>query len=477
MKKLSVSLIILIVCIFMPALQTYAAQMYADTPNSHWGIADIEYLAHRDYMIGADDGNFYPDDYLTREQAIRLINVLTGDARHFGPLEDTHVFEDVALDRWSMPDIANAINSSRPFLERAPKLYPEEPVTRQDFSVWIYRACHLESVETSKSKFADEALLSYPDAIYTLRELGFIDGFEDNTFRPNEPLTRAEAAAIGARVARYVNKFDISDFHNIEKVKLDIAVDLDGDGMNDEIYTEMDEIYRQTEGSEGGGRRAYFTLYVGNTEWTQELYGSDVEKIDVIDIDERDKYKEIMIFKTFSDPCIIRYDGRDLYFVSSVSGNAVIDGSGEIATAHMFSAREYVSDNSTVTYYFNNRGRFSVNPTGGYKLGIVRTALNALSYEGDAVHNGIDIEAGETVTFVLYQNARVQKTMFHFQWIYLETDTGKSGWIRTGISLTASGVPIETKIDEMPLDHYFEDPPMIFEQDSSTYNGRTIYSR
>ena len=109
-----------------------SAQMYTDTPESHWAIADIEYLAHRDYMIGMDDGNFHPDEYLTREQAIRLVNVSTGDPRHFRPLEEMHKFEDVSMDRWSIVDIANALNGARPFLERAQMLYPEQPVTRQD---------------------------------------------------------------------------------------------------------------------------------------------------------------------------------------------------------------------------------------------------------------------------------------------------------------------------------------------------------
>ena len=80
MKKIFIFGIVLLCALSYLQLNANA-QMYVDTPEAHWAIADIEYLSHRDYMNGMPDGSFYPDEYLTREQAIRLVNVLTGNPR------------------------------------------------------------------------------------------------------------------------------------------------------------------------------------------------------------------------------------------------------------------------------------------------------------------------------------------------------------------------------------------------------------
>ena len=68
-------------------------------------------------------------------------------------------------------------------------------VTRQDAAAMLARlfsAPHDENVE----KFADDAEISdyAKDGIYMLKAADMLSGYDDNTFRPNLPVTRAEAA-------------------------------------------------------------------------------------------------------------------------------------------------------------------------------------------------------------------------------------------------------------------------------------------
>jgi len=47
-------------------------------------------------------------------------------------------------------------------------------------------------------KFSDDSKISAyaKEAVYSARALGIITGYSDNTFRPQEPATRAEVAKI-----------------------------------------------------------------------------------------------------------------------------------------------------------------------------------------------------------------------------------------------------------------------------------------
>ena len=45
----------------------------------------------------------------------------------------------------------------------------------------------------------------YTPYIETATELGIMEGYEDGTFRPNNPLTRAQAAAIIVRLYQKLN--------------------------------------------------------------------------------------------------------------------------------------------------------------------------------------------------------------------------------------------------------------------------------
>ena len=76
-----------------------AAGKFADIPDGYWAKDEIEAFASRGIVNGVN-GNFLPEDGLTREQFCKML-VLTFDS----PLEtpDTPSFSDLNEDRWSYP--------------------------------------------------------------------------------------------------------------------------------------------------------------------------------------------------------------------------------------------------------------------------------------------------------------------------------------------------------------------------------------
>ena len=78
---------------------------------------------------------------------------------------------------------------------------PNESVTRAQFITMLYRAAGEPEVTNTALKFADAGMISapYQKAVAWGVENGIINGYEDNTFRPNQTISRAQMATFMAR--------------------------------------------------------------------------------------------------------------------------------------------------------------------------------------------------------------------------------------------------------------------------------------
>jgi len=78
---------------------------------------------------------------------------------------------------------------------------PDQCITRAEVAMVFFRLsqdiCQRDSTESAFSDVPCGAWFS--QAVNTLAELGIIPGYEDGTFRPDNPITRAEFAALAAR--------------------------------------------------------------------------------------------------------------------------------------------------------------------------------------------------------------------------------------------------------------------------------------
>lgn len=76
---------------------------------------------------------------------------------------------------------------------------PGQNVTRAQVAAMFYRLLKNQNVASSASFSDVPAGAWYEDAVKTLAALGVITGYSDGTFRPNEPITRAQFSAIAVR--------------------------------------------------------------------------------------------------------------------------------------------------------------------------------------------------------------------------------------------------------------------------------------
>ncbi len=108
-------------------------------------------------------------------------------------------FADVANDRWSYSVINTAVASGIVKGVSEDSFAPENPVSRQDAAVMLARLCDKKNITLAGlTAPMDNANVSdyAKESVARLFGAGVITGFEDGSFRPTETLTRAQAAKL-----------------------------------------------------------------------------------------------------------------------------------------------------------------------------------------------------------------------------------------------------------------------------------------
>ena len=159
-----------------------------DTP-----IIDVNYT--KPYASGYEDDTFKPENKITRAELAAMIARLSyGDDLPDGAYVSS--FPDIEADAWFNKYVGyledkNVLNGYEDGTFR-----PYDTVTRGEISTVIARAQRYELIPYS-GIFADVTDSDWAkDYIQTLASQGIISGYEDGTFGPYSPLSRAEAVTI-----------------------------------------------------------------------------------------------------------------------------------------------------------------------------------------------------------------------------------------------------------------------------------------
>ena len=123
---------------------------------------------------------------------------LSGDER----VAFAGVFSDVSNMDWFAPAFLWAYRNDVVYGYDNGTFLPNNNITRQDMVVLLYRfAGSPEASGNALSAFADSSSVSAyaTDAVEWAIEAGLLRGYEDNTVRPFNHITRAELAALFVR--------------------------------------------------------------------------------------------------------------------------------------------------------------------------------------------------------------------------------------------------------------------------------------
>lgn len=153
---------------------------------------------HIAYIMGYPDETIRPENMITREEvAAMLCRLLTEDARkEYSATEND--FTDVDSDRWSNNAISTLSAMGIITGDDDRKFRPGDEITRAELVAMISRFENLEASDAVT--FTDTADHWAGKIIEAAAEKGWILGYDDGTFKPNQKITRAETIIIINRV-------------------------------------------------------------------------------------------------------------------------------------------------------------------------------------------------------------------------------------------------------------------------------------
>ncbi len=149
--------------------------------------------SHSNYMNGNEWGMFEPLESLTRAEAAQILYTLME-----APPEVEAVFSDVPEGAWYAQAVNSLASAGVICGDEEGNFHPEAPFTRAECAVAAARFLPLGRLPIT---FVDVPV-DHPDyeAICTAAACGLFSRPEDGCFRPDDPLTRAEAAAVFNRL-------------------------------------------------------------------------------------------------------------------------------------------------------------------------------------------------------------------------------------------------------------------------------------
>ena len=160
----------------------------------HFAKDEIIQAVKKGYMRGTSDTHFSPDDGLTRAQAAAVVTRVK--KLHSG---GDILFSDIK-GHWAEKEIASAAAAG--YLQGYPDgtFQPERKMSREEMASLLSRLIQSD-VQRVTSPFVDvaEDRWSYRE-ITALAQAGILNGYDDDTFRPEKPLTRGEMASLLERL-------------------------------------------------------------------------------------------------------------------------------------------------------------------------------------------------------------------------------------------------------------------------------------
>ena len=164
------------------------------TSTSGGKVPELNKTEHYAYIVGYPEGDVRPERNITREEVATIFFRLLTDASREEYWKQTNDFEDVEDDRWSNNAVSTMTNALVVFGYEDGTFRPWTPIKRAEFAAM---AARFDSGEyDGENKFTDIDGHWAAEEINRAAERGWISGYEDGTFRPEQYITRAEAMTL-----------------------------------------------------------------------------------------------------------------------------------------------------------------------------------------------------------------------------------------------------------------------------------------
>ena len=160
-----------------------------------WNYEAVHTLSAREIINGYPDGEFKGEKNISRAEAITMLVRLNNLPLYYSASS----FKDVANNFWAMTYIEAAYRNGILNGIATKTFEPNRDITREELAIAIYNVLKLNGLAmdtTQKHTFQDSNKIPATSkaAVNAVVNIGVINGYEDNTVRIQNKITRAETA-------------------------------------------------------------------------------------------------------------------------------------------------------------------------------------------------------------------------------------------------------------------------------------------
>lgn len=169
----------------------------------HWAESFIKRAAAKGIVSGYPDGTFQPNRPVTRAE----FTVMLTSALRLEEKGAALTFNDNdQIGAWAKHAIAQAVQAGIINGYEDGSFRPNTPVTRAEMAVMVARAIKLPLRTNTTTDFVDDQVIPQwaKGSVEAIRGLSIVSGREGNKFVPNDTTTRAEAATVLLRMVHFL---------------------------------------------------------------------------------------------------------------------------------------------------------------------------------------------------------------------------------------------------------------------------------
>ena len=229
----------------------YAGWQATDVPNY------LNNENHFAYIVGYEDGTVRPNANISRAEVAAIFFRLLKDDVRDDNLTANSVFTDVALGKWYNKSISTMAKIGIVKGRTANTFVPNAAITRAEFAS-ICSRFDRSNVEI-KSDFNDISGHWAENEIRRAASLGWIQGYTDGSFKPDQNITRAEAASMINRMLHRLPE-TVDDL-------LDGMIQWPDNQPSDWYYINMQEATNSHDFKQKGEINEYWTKLTENPNW------------------------------------------------------------------------------------------------------------------------------------------------------------------------------------------------------------------
>ena len=204
-RRLMVFALMLIMLVGNVAIGVAAGSSFTDLPQSHWARSNVHQMVDKGIIVGYPDGTFRPDKKVTYGEFIKMaIAGITGQGSEMGS----------GGKHWAYNYYMKGIELGLYTGTQIPERNLDREIIRADMSLIAANA--IEGTVTQGDTAIIEVYVldihkstNRKSAVVKAYFLGILAGYPDQTFRPEQGLTRAESAAVIDRIITPASRIKI----------------------------------------------------------------------------------------------------------------------------------------------------------------------------------------------------------------------------------------------------------------------------